>query len=520
MFLKFRADADDGDRSPWGSFWFSPIPFKGAPHQVTGDAAMRLTAVYACVRVLAEAVSMLPFVLYRESADGSKNAEKTHWLYRLLAVRPNDFQNPMEFREMMMMHLALRGNAFAEIIGNSAGIVTDLIPLHPDTITIEMLSKTNWRYIEHLPDGTERIITRGSMWHLKIMSPDGIVGMNPIQASRESIASGLAAQAYGLRYFENDATPGGWLEYPGEFKDDQQKRNFRESWQEQQSGRNRRKTAVLERGMKYHPIEVKNSDAQYLETRKFSVSEIARLFRIPPHMIGDLEKATFSNIEQQSLEFVIHTLTPWLVRWEEAIRCAFIDADEGLNCEFPTTTLLRGDAQARSLYYHNGILDGWMTRNEARLMENMNPLDGLDEPMRPLNMIEEDEAETQQQNPQQPPGSQQQPDAPDDDGPTQARMHALAAAAADRIARKEWEALHLAVMRKESLTDFYDKHCRFVSAVLGVSEESARAYCRAQHEYVIENRDDITDKQFADIAGMRLQRLALRGSYEPLTTRI
>ncbi|ACC76143.1 phage portal protein [Paraburkholderia phymatum] len=524
MFLKFRADADDGDRSPWGSFWFSPVPFKGQPHNVTGDAAMRLTAVYACVRVLAEAVSMLPFVLYREGADGSKKPEKAHWLYRLLAVRPNEFQNPMEFREMMMMHLALRGNAFAEIISNTAGIVTDLVPIHPDTITIEMLSKTNWRYIEHLSDGTERIIVRGSMWHIKVMSPDGIVGMNPIQASRESIASGLSAQEYGLRYFENDATPGGWIEYPGEFKDDQQKRNFRESWQTQQSGRNRRKTAVLERGMKYHPIEVKNSDAQYLETRKFSVSEIARLFRIPPHMIGDLEKATFSNIEQQSLEFVIHTLTPWLVRWEEAIRASFIEVGEGLNCEFPTTTLLRGDAQARSMYYHNGILDGWMTRNEARLMENMNPLDGLDEPMRPLNMVEEDEAETQQNAPQIAPKpgkpANPQPEQENDDGPTQARMYALAAAAADRVARKEWEALHAAVMRKESISEFYDKHARFVSAVLGVSDDAARDYCRAQLEYVIENRDDITDKQFADIAGMRLQRLALRGHHEPLTAHI
>lgn len=514
MFLNIRAD--DGDRSPWGDFWFSGIPFKGSPHQLTADAAMRLTAVYACVRVLCEGVSMLPFVLYKEGADGGKTVVKNHWLYRLFAVRPNNFQNPMEFREMMQQHCGLRGNGFARIVGNSAGIVTDLIPIHPDRVTIEMLSDTNWRFRVRNADQTETILTRGQMFHLKCMSPDGVVGMNPIAAARESIATGLSAQDYGMRYFQNDATPGGWIEYPGQFKDDNQKRIFREEWQRQQSGRNRHKTAILEFGMKYHPIEITNQDAQYLETRKFSVSEIARLFRIPPHMIGDLEKATFSNIEQQSLEFVIHTLTPWLVRWEEAIKYSFLEPEDGLCVEFPTRSLLRGDAAARAAYYHNGILDGWMVRNEARVFEGLNPIDGLDEPLRPLNMVEESEAEAQPDaNPDDPneQGGQQNP--PDSDAPNDpnGRMLALAEAAAERVARKETLMVQAALQDAdpEAPITAYQKHAVFVASVLSVPQAAANAYCVEQLTFVADNRDcDV--ELFETSARRKLALLALKGA--------
>jgi HK97 family phage portal protein len=526
MFLNIRAD-DSGDRSPWGDFWFSPIPFKGSAHQVTADAAMRLTAVYACVRVLCESVSTLPFVLYRKSANGGKTIVRDHWIYDLFGNAPNEFQNPMEYRETMQQHLSLRGNGLSQIEWNGRGEASALIPIHPDTVQIEMLStgpRKNWRYVVTNADGSETPLTRGEVFHLRCMSPDGVVGMNPIAAARDAVATGLSAQDYGMRYFQNDATPGGWIEYPGQFKDDEQRRIFRDQWQRQQAGRNRHKTAVLEFGMKYHPIEVKNSDAQYLESRKFSRSEIATLFRVPPHMIGDLERATFSNIEQQSLEFVAYSLMPWLVRWESAIRFAFIDPKDNLEVEFPTLALLRGDAAARSTYYHNGILDGWMTRNEARVSESFNPLDGLDEPLRPLNMVEESDAEdvedAAQQNPQTPaqddaPTNDKGNDAPASTNGTDARLMALASASAERIARKEWESLCQGTMRegvdKFSLVDFYAKHCGFVAAVLNVSHEAAKAYCIAQIETIERNRT-ITNFEFADISRSRLERLAATGA--------
>ncbi|MBF4041892.1 phage portal protein [Burkholderia pseudomallei] len=544
MFLRIRADADDnGDRSPWGDYWFSPVPFKGNPYSVTSDAAMRLTAVYACVRVLAESVSMLPFVLYTESADGAKKPNKSHWLYRLLAVRPNDFQNPLEFRETMQAHCALRGNAFARILSNGSGEVTDLIPLHPDRMTIEMLvdnSRTvDWRYSYRNPDGTETKLGRGEVFHLRGLSGDGVIGYNPIQAARESVSTGLAAQDYGMRYFQNDATPGGWIEYPGQFKDDEQRQRYREQFQATQTGRHRHKTAVLEFGMKYHPIGVTNQDAQYLETRKFSVAEIARLFRIPPHLIGDLDKATFSNIEQQSIEFVNFSLMPWLVRWEEAIRYAFLEPEDELNCEFQVTALLRGDAAARAMYYHNGILDGWMVRNEARKAEGMNPLDGLDEPLRPLNMVEESEAEqdndaddkSTQPAPVAPPPGKVAPANPTPPGAPKPppppgkgeastvvgdmRFFAIASTVAERIARKETATVQAALRcpdREAALLEVYEKHVTFVAQALSVTRDEALAYCTQRLEFIQTQGPSLDAQLFEDSARMRLTQLALEGA--------
>jgi HK97 family phage portal protein len=539
MFLRIRADSDDtGDRSAWGDFWFMPVPFKGSASTLTSDAAMRLTAVYACVRVLAESVSMLPFVLYTEADNGAKKPNKSHWLYKLLAVRPNDFQNPLEFREMMQGHVSLRGNAYARIVSNGAGVVTDLIPLHPDRVTVEPLSDTNWRYRVRNLDQTVTTLNRGSVFHLRGLSGDGIMGYNPIQAAREAVATGLAAQSYGMRYFENDATPGGWIEYPGQFKDEEQKRRFREQFQATQTGRHRHKTAVLEMGMKYHQISITNQDAQYLETRKFSVSEIARLFRIPPHLIGDLDKATFSNIEQQSIEFVNFTLMPWLVRWEEAIRYAFLDPDDGLNVEFQTKALLRGDAAARAMYYHNGILDGWMVRNEARTAEGLNPIEGLDEPLRPLNMVEENEAEDDAKKPA--PGAvppaplpgQKQPAEPAPLEPPKPgkgaasageastamgdmRFFAIASTVAERIARKETAMVQTALRCPDAgaaLVEVYEKHVAFVAQALSVPRDEALAYCTQRLEFIQTQGRSLDAQLFEDSARMRLTQLALEGA--------
>jgi hypothetical protein len=204
----------------------------------------------------------------------------------------------------------------------------------------------------------------------------------------------LAAQDYGARFFTNDAKPtGGWIEFPGTFKDPESKRVFRESDQAAQSGSNRGKVLVLENGMKFHEVGVTNKDAQFLELRKFQITDIARLFRVPPHMIADLDRATFSNIEQQSLEFVMHTMTPWAERWEASIESDLLPDGDALEIEFDFANLMRGDAASRSAYYQSGIQNGWLTRNEARISENLNPIAGLDQPLRPLNMVEEDDAE-------------------------------------------------------------------------------------------------------------------------------
>jgi HK97 family phage portal protein len=380
-------------------------------------------------------MASLPLVVYQRRADGGKDKITDHWLYRLLANRPNRFQNPFEWREMLQGHLALRGNAYNQIITNAKGEVVELMPLHPDRIRLELLPSGEYRYRFTDRFGTESILPRGEVWHLRGLSSDGLLGMSPIELARESLGMALAAQDYGARFFANDAKPtGGWIEFPGSFKDSEAKKVFRESYQQAQSGANRGKVLVLENGMKFHEVGVTNKDAQFLELRKFQITDVARLFRVPPHMIGDLDRATFSNIEQQSLEFVMHTMTPWAERWEASIESELLLEGDDIEVEFDFANLMRGDAASRASYYQSGIQNGWLTRNEARIAENLNPLEGLDEPLRPLNMVEESNAEDVELDTEQTEYPSQEATEPSDEAV--ARLRALIDSSAERWARR------------------------------------------------------------------------------------
>jgi hypothetical protein len=301
------------------------------------------------------------------------------------------------------------------------------------------------------------------------------MGMSPIELARENLGMALAAQDYGARFFANDAKPtGGWIEFPGSFKDSEAKKVFRESYQQAQSGANRGKVLVLENGMKFHEVGVTNKDAQFLELRKFQITDIARLFRVPPHMIADLERATFSNIEQQSLEFVMHTMTPWAERWEASIESELLLERDDIEIEFDFANLMRGDAASRSSYYQSGIQNGWLTRNEARIAENLNPLDGLDQPLRPLNMVEEDAAEDLELNAQageqakvaEPP-AQEKTEIPMD--ASKARFNALVQTTSERLARRIGRSGHLA-----------DKDILLISEALAVPLDRVQLWAKTQ----------------------------------------
>lgn len=395
MFLTRIKASSGADRSVFGDFFFSPVGgMSGGGMRVTAGSALSLPAVFACVRVLAESFASMPFVLYEPSADGTRGPKiKKHWLFRLFAKSPNRFQTPYEWRLMLMGHMALRGNAFCQITANSAGEVIELLPLHPDRVTIEMLDNGSYRY--RYTDGTGKQIVYGrtEIWHLRGLSSDGIVGMSPIEMEREAIGEGLAMQSYSSRFFANDSKPGGgWIEYPGSFADKATKQTFRESWQEMQGGANRGKVAVLEKGMKFHELGMNNKDSQFIEARAAKVTEIARIFRIPPHKIGDLSRATFGNIESQSIEFWTDTMLPWAELWESSIEYFLLGPDSDFEPEFDMSRMMRGDSVGRSAYYNQGINSGWLTRNEARQAEGYDPIEGLDEPLRPLNMVEDSAA--------------------------------------------------------------------------------------------------------------------------------
>lgn len=390
MFIsKIRAGSED--RSPFGDFWFTPVSSRSSANvRVTPDTAMMLSAVFRAVSLISGHIAMLPIVL-RDVEN--KEPNRHHYLNRLLK-KPNRWQNGFEWRQMLQGHLMLRGTAFNEIIDNAKGEIEELIPLHPDRVKIEVLPSGEWRYRVTDADGNIRILKRSQVWKLCGLSSNGMTGLSVIEAGRESMGLGLAAQSYGSRFFTNDAKPsGGWVEYPGQFKDAEARKVFRETIQDAQSDANRGKLMVLDRGMKYHEVGLNNQDAQFLETRQFQVSEVARWFGVPPHKLAELERATFSNIEQQALEYVTDSLLIWAEIWEAGIEDILLLDDDQLEAEFDFEKLLRGDSATRFKNYGMAIKDGWMVRNEARRRENMKPLPGLDEPLRPLNMVEESSAE-------------------------------------------------------------------------------------------------------------------------------
>ena len=467
------------DRSPFGSFWFSPIgQLSLTGMRVTPESALALPAVFASVRVLAESFAILPFALYRPSADGKARTKiPVHWLNTLFNVSPNPFQSPFEWREMLQGHLALRGNAYCQIEPDGKGGIESLLPLHPDRMSIDLLKNGNYRYKYIDQHGSVIYYTRGEIWHLRGLSGDGYLGMSPIEVAREAVAEGLAMQSYSSRFFANDAKPGGgWIEFPGSFASTDQKKVFRETWQNMQGGSNHGKVAVLEKGMKFHEIGVNNKDAQFLESREAKVTEIARIFRIPPHKIGDLSKATFSNIEQQSIEFWQDSMLPWVERWESSIKCFLLGVDTDLDVEFDMRRMMRGDAATRSTYISTLVMASVLTPDEGREMEGYDPspVPGMDKPLRQMNMVQFDEPP-----PAAPAPGASQADEEDDTPPKpstkpNARLQAILASSAARLARRAAGTLTTTV--PEAV--FFDK--RFMSLVaeaLGVSEGAALRCC-------------------------------------------
>ena len=357
------------------SFFFGS---SSAGKRVNERSAMQMTAVYSCVRILAEAVAGLPLHLYRYKEDGGKEKAIDHPLYLLLHDEPNPEMSSFVFRETLMTHLLLWGNAYAQIIRNGKGEVIALYPLMPNRMVVDrdihgQLYYQYTRSTEEAPTmkGVTVNLPPSDVLHIPGLGFDGLVGYSPIAMAKNAIGMAIACEEYGAKFFANGAAPGGVLEHPGTIKDPQR---VRESWQSTFGGSgNSNKIAVLEEGMKYTPIGISPEQAQFLETRKFQINEIARIFRVPPHMVGDLEKSSFSNIEQQSLEFVKYTLEPWLVRWEQSIQRMLLSPEEKKSyfAKFNVEGLLRGDYASRMTGYATARQNGWMSANDIRELENM-----------------------------------------------------------------------------------------------------------------------------------------------------
>lgn len=345
---------------------------------VNERSAMQMTAVYACVRILSESIAGLPVHLYQYVDSGSKQKALEHPLYRLLHDEPNPEMTSFVFRETLMTHLLLWGNAYAQIIRNGKGQVVALYPLMPNRMSVDRDDKGHLFYQYQMQDSDAPTAKSGTVilkptdvLHVPGLGFDGLVGYSPIAMAKNAIGLSIATEEYGAKFFANGATPSGILEYPGTVKNPE---TIRESWNAGFGGSsNAHKVAVLEEGMKYTPIAISPNEAQFLETRKFQIDEIARIFRVPPHMVGDLEKSSFSNIEQQSLEFVKYTLEPWIVRWEQSLNRALLTETEkaAYFVKFNVDGLLRGDYQSRMNGYATARQNGWMSANDIRELENL-----------------------------------------------------------------------------------------------------------------------------------------------------
>lgn len=379
----------DASALSWSSLLVGAQSKAGVP--VTVDTALRVTTVLACCRVLAEGIAQIPLKLLREHDDGSKELAKEHPLYKVLWRKPNDWQTSFEFRESMMLHALLDQGGFAYINRVGNGKVKELLPILPGNISITQ--GKNWDLSITVSDQAgviaqiprkDLLIVRGPSWN-------GVTGMQMVAQAREAIGLAIATEESLERLHSNGVRPSGILSAPGELKKPQLDR-LKESFMAGYAGlQNAFKTIVLDGGMTFSQMGLSPHDAQSETTRIRQVEEIARVFRVFPQLIGYADKtATYASAEQFFTAHVVHSLGPWIERWEQALTRDLLtdnEVDAGFYPKFAVAGLLRGDAASRSTYYKNGIVDGWLTRNEARRLEDFDPLDGLDEPLQPMNMI-------------------------------------------------------------------------------------------------------------------------------------
>jgi len=342
---------------------------------VDEDTALKISAVYACVKVISETIASLPLNLLKELTNGDNEKAKQHPLYAILKDAPNSEMTSFTFREMLMTNLLLWGNAYSLIKRNKHGQIVELYPLKSKNMVVERDAVTNnIKYTYTNNKGISKTYSPKQILHIPAFTFDGVLGVSPITYAREAMGLALATEEFGARFFGNGARPGGVLEHPGIVKDPEK---LRDSWNKVYQGTaNSHKVAVLEEGMKYHEIGMSPEDSQFLQTRSFQLTEICRIFRVPPHMIGDLSRSTFSNIEHQSIDFVVHTIRPWLVRWEQAIARSLLNEEERTiyYAKFNVDGLMRGDFATRMSGYAIARQNGWMSANEIRALEDMNKI--------------------------------------------------------------------------------------------------------------------------------------------------
>lgn len=358
----------------------------GSGVYVSEESAMRLAAVFACIQKISRTVAQIPLHVLKKDGRGGRAHATEHPLFYLLHRQPNRFMTSYQFRQMMQAGVTARGNAVAKVVRDNAGRVAEIIPIPADRVRFEVAGNSlRYHFLEgskEIPWPTENVL------HLRGLVTDGLIGLSPIRAARETIGEGIAAQNFGAGFYKRGMTLSYALVHPGKLGQEVVK-NIKESLVEAYAGHKKaHQVIVLEEGMELKPVGISPEDAQWIETRRFNREEIAAIFDLPPHMIGSLERATFNNIEMMSLEFVLYSLTPWLVNWEQQLLISLFTEEERevYEVKFNVDGLLRGDAKSRWESHAKAFMCGAKSPNEIRELENMNPREGGDFYYVPQNM--------------------------------------------------------------------------------------------------------------------------------------
>jgi HK97 family phage portal protein len=498
-------DGSSGAPAPWDDFWYMPVGAGSSTGmRITPDTVKRVAAALACVGLISRMMAAFPSGVFKEMPNGGKQLAKKHRVNMLLSTTPNERQTRFEWVQMMQGWLELRGNAYSEIVIDKQGWPEQLLPLHPDHMQVEILSSGRLRYRYNDPLTAEtRLLVQDQVFHLRNWSDDGIVGQSTVRMGVDIFGTALAAQEYSARFFENDAQPGGIIT-GANFRTTQDRDEFLAGWQRQHARRNRFKLAVLSGAMKFEPVGVHPADAQLLDARKFSRVEICSMFGVPPFLIGDTEKtAAYASTEQANIMFGTQCLWPRIVNWEQTCWRDLIQ-DPNYFAKWSMAALLRGDTAARYAAYQVAIQNGWMSQNEVRILEDLNPVLDGDYHWRPTNWSRL--GDVAQPNPTPTgggeglPGSGEEPTNEEDEEAQLARLKLMASSAAARCVRKE-----IGAMRKllegiggaigpdsicaGAIRSFYSEHARFVADVLCLPPAKASDFCSQRAQRLITSND-------------------------------
>lgn len=370
---------------------------------VTSDIAVKTSTVYSCIKILSNHIAMLPVQLYKQDEYGKRSRDKKHKISKIIETRPNPYMTPFEFKQILEAHRQLYGNAYAEIQWGKDGYPKYLWVLNPTKTKVVKDTKKNKVWITTTtPDGINIKIPYSNIVHLKGMCINGLTGISPIEIARSTIGVQIASQKYLSKFYNNGTTVKGVLKVPTQLNKEA-KEKVRTEWEGFSKGlSNAHRVAILDAGLDYQSIGMSQADAQFIETQKFTVSEIAKIFNVPPHMIGDLERATFSNIEQQSMEFVRDTLTPLIISWEQTLTYQLLSNpdiyDRGYYIKFNLNSILRGDSTARATYYEKMVRLGVYSINEVRELEEKDSIENGDKHFVSLNYVSLDQMDEYQMN--------------------------------------------------------------------------------------------------------------------------